>query len=323
VSILKYNDEVCGSNSYWRLTETPGPIAAPELGGQTVTEVSECITGLTLGGKYKIVGEVGRGRSAVVYKAVDVTSERPVAVKLLQRQTNVQGSPLLRLQREAETASALNHPNITKVYDFGISDDLVPYVVMDYVTGMLLGTRVRVLSRIPLREALPILIQICDGMAYAHDHDVIHRDLRPDNIFLVARDGQPELVQIVDFGVAKKLHDSKKKLTSPGEMLGTPEYMSPEQILGSSELDARSDIYSMGCLMFYVLSGHLPFTGSKIDVLKGQVSSEPRDFSDPSCGRHLPPEVQMIVKRALNKYPADRQQSMHELRDQLKAFVIS
>jgi serine/threonine-protein kinase len=190
---------------------------------------------------------------------------------------------------------------------------------MDYVTGMLLGTRVRVSDRIALKAALPMLIQICEGMAYAHDHEVIHRDLRPDNIFLVERAGEPELVQIVDFGVAKKLHDSRQKLTFPGELLGTPEYMSPEQILGSGDLDARSDIYSMGCLMYFVLSGQLPFVGDKIEVLTQQVSKEPRDFSDPSRGRHLPPQMQQIVKKALQKRPADRHQTMHELKDELKA----
>jgi len=281
----------------------------------------EVITGSTLSGKYEIVGEVGRGRSAVVYKAIDLASQRPVAIKMLENAMTVKDSALVRFEREAETASALEHPNIVKVYDFGVSDDLVPYVVMDYVTGMLLGTRVRVLDRVPVQAALPILIQICEGMAYAHDHDVIHRDLRPDNIFLVERAGQPELVQIVDFGVAKKLHDSRQKLTGPGELLGTPDYMSPEQILGHSDLDARSDIYSMGCLMYFVLSGQLPFVGSRIEILQAQVSSEPRDLADPSRGRHLPVEVRNIVNKALKKYPADRHQSMHELRDELKACV--
>lgn len=283
--------------------------------------MAECSTGSTLSGKYQIVGEVGRGRSAVVYKAIDLTCDRPVAIKLHQQTMAAQGSAFLRFQREAETASALDHPNITKVYDFGISEDLVPFVVMDYVTGMLLGTRIRVNVRIPLQEALQMFIQICDGMAYAHDHGVIHRDLRPDNIFLVDRGGEPELVQIVDFGVAKKLHDSKQKLTYPGELLGTPEYMSPEQILASSALDARSDIYSMGCLMFYALSGQLPFEGKRIDILAQQVGSEPKAFSDPISLRHLPPGVQLILRKSLSKKPADRQQSMQELKDQLQACM--
>jgi len=285
--------------------------------------MDESLTNSVLANRYKIVGEVGRGRSAAVYKGIDITTGHPVAVKVLEDKVQPAGKALLRFQREAKTASSLDHPNIAKVRDSGIFRDRFPFVVMDYVNGMLLGTRVRVDGRLSLQNGLPILLQICDGMAYAHDHGVIHRDLRPDNIFLVARSNEPELVKIVDFGVAKNLNEhDQTRLTAEGEVLGAPEFMSPEEITCSNELDCRADIYSMGCLMFNVLSGQLPFSGNnKVEVMANQLRSEPKDISDPSCGRHLPPGLQLIVKKALNKNPADRHQSMHELKELLQGYV--
>jgi len=285
--------------------------------------MDESLTNSVLANRYRIVGEVGRGRSAAVYKGIDITTGHSVAVKVLEDKVQPAGKALLRFQREAKTASSLDHPNIAKVRDSGIFHDRFPFVVMDYVNGMLLGTRVRVDGRLSLQNGLPILLQICDGMAYAHEHGVIHRDLRPDNIFLVARSNEPELVKIVDFGVAKNLNETDQtRLTAEGEVLGAPEFMSPEEITCSNELDGRADIYSMGCLMFNVLSGQLPFSGNnKLEVMANQLRSEPKDISDPSCGRHLPPGVQLIIKKALNKNPADRHQSMHELKELLQGYV--
>ncbi len=285
--------------------------------------MTECLTNSILANRYKIIGEVGRGRSAAVYKGVDLTTGHSVAVKVLGDAVRPDQKTLLRFEREAKTASSLNHPNIAKVRDSGVYRDRFPFVVMDYVNGMLLGTRVRVEGRLSLQSGLPIFLQICDAMSYAHDHGVIHRDLRPDNIFLEARSNEPDLVKIVDFGVAKNLNESSEtRLTAEGEVLGAPEFMSPEEITCSSELDCRADVYSMGCLMFNVLSGQLPFSGNnKVEVMAQQLRSEPKDFSDPSCGRHLPPGVQLIVKKALNKNPAERHQSMHELKELLQSYV--
>lgn len=281
----------------------------------------ECLTGSVLNDRYRIVGEVGRGHTAAVFKAVDLTDNRSVAVKVLHEEVAADDAMSSRFRREAETASQLDHPNLVRVHDFGMSDDHFPFLVMDYVSGMLLGTLVSVEGRLALPKALPIFIQIADGMSYLHDHGIIHRDLRPDNVFLVSQDGKENIVKIVDFGVAKNLHETgQKKLTAEGEILGTPEYMSPEQIFDKN-LDGRTDIYSMGCLMFNVLTGQLPFVGNTpVEILKHKMQSDGLDFSDPSRGRHLPKELQELVNTALSKDPNDRQQSMHEIKDALLAL---
>lgn len=282
----------------------------------------ECLTGSILEGRYEVLSEVGRGKFGIVYKAKHKILDRPVAVKVLHEEVKPTDNAFLRFQREAETTSGLVHPNIVKIYDFGISEGRFPFVVMDFIDGTLLGAELREHHRLPAERALPIFVQICEGLQAAHDSGVVHRDLRPDNIFLIERNGKQDCVKIVDFGIAKKLNDTKsKKLTAEGEVLGTPTFMSPEQVMGK-ELDPRSDIYAMGCLMYNVLTGELPFLGKNvIETMSEQVSSEPRDFSDACAGLRLPVELQFVVKKALKKAPSDRYQSMNDLKEFLEAMI--
>jgi serine/threonine-protein kinase len=282
----------------------------------------KCLTGLTLNDRYEVIGEVGRGKAGIVYKAQDITLGQPVAIKVLHEEVDKADKHFQRFQREAENAQILHHENLVKVHDFGIFKGTLPFVAMEYVSGPLLSTQVNADGRISIQRALPILMQICDGMIHAHNAGIIHRDLRPDNIFLVEQEGRRDLVKIVDFGVAKNLKSQgQKALTEEWELLGTPEYMSPEQILGT-EVDLRTDVYSMGCLMYNVLSGQLPFTGkNQLEVFTHKIQTEPHDFSDPACGRHLPPAVQGAVKQAIKRDPEQRQQSMQEIRDVLQSCV--
>lgn len=275
------------------------------------------LTGLTLNGRYHVLGEVGMGKDAIVYKAHDEKLDIPVAIKALKDELPSEHH-LQRFHREAETAIALNHENLVRVFDFGTTSDTAPFVVMEYITGLLLSLSIEIEGRLPLPKAIPILSQICDGMAHAHERGIIHRDLRPNNVFLVERPGQAPLVKIVDFGVAKNLRASEEKpLTEEWEVLGTPEFMSPEQIRGL-EVDHRTDIYSMGCLMYQVFTGQLPFSGrNNIEVFMQKIQGEPYDISEPSRGRHLPPYIKAAVKQALSKEPGERQNSMLEIKAQL------
>ncbi|HEY9713636.1 MAG TPA: serine/threonine-protein kinase [Chroococcales cyanobacterium] len=275
----------------------------------------EALTGSVLDGRFKIIGEVGRGRFAIVYKALDEETDESVAVKVLHEEVSPEGKDFLRFKREAELAAALEHPNIASVYGFGVADYQFPYVVMEYVTGLLLSARLSFEGRLPFKTAAPILIQICDAMSYAHEQGIIHRDLRPENVFLEEIDGKADVVKIVDFGVAKNIKShEQKRLTGEGELLGTPEYASLEQILGE-EIDARADIYSMGCLMYKMLSGQLPFSGRTAgDILMQKAESAPLDFSDPSRGRHLPQSIQDVVKQSISNEVSERPQSMQEIR---------
>jgi eukaryotic-like serine/threonine-protein kinase len=273
---------------------------------------------MTLNDKYEVVGEVGRGKAGIVYKAMDHTTGLPVAIKVLHEEVLPTDKHFERFKREAENASVLHHENIVKIHGFGIYRESLPYVAMEYVTGPLLSTQVNAEGRISMHKALPILLQICDAMMHAHEIGIVHRDLRPDNIFLVEHESKQDHVKIVDFGVAKNLKNpAQKALTEEWELLGTPEYMSPEQILGY-EVDLRTDIYSMGCLMYNVLSGQLPYTGrTQAEVFIQKCQAEPHDFSDPACGRHIPSAVQGAVKQAIKRDPAMRQQSMQEIKDVL------
>ena len=193
---------------------------------------------------------------------------------------------------------------------------------MDYVEGRVLGQLVREFSRLPREKALPIFIQICDGMAHAHEHGIVHRDLKPDNIFLVQKGIHHEHVQIVDFGIAKKLNDPKqKKLTDEGQVVGTPAFMSPEQITGG-ELDARSDIYSLGCLMYNVLTGRLPFPGANAtEVMARHLEQEPMNFNEACPGLRLPIGLQYVLRKTLKKERRERHKSMLELKEELEAFL--
>lgn len=282
----------------------------------------ECLTGAVLEGRYEIGEEVGRGKFGVVYRAHHNVLDRPVAVKVLHQEVKPTDTAYLRFKREAETASALLHPNIVKIYDFGCSENGFPFVVMDFIDGQLLSAAIKEAKHLPVERAVPIFIQICAGMSEAHEKGIIHRDLRPDNVFLVEKAGQKDFVQIVDFGIAKKLKDEySRKLTAEGEVLGTPAFMSPEQIMGK-DLDARSDIYSLGCLMFNALTGGLPCIGKNTaETMAFHVQSEPFKFEDVAPNVHFPIELKFIVNKALKKNPHDRHESMAEVRQLLEACL--
>ena len=277
--------------------------------------------GSILAGRYKVLSEIGRGKLGIVYKVHHAVLDRTVAVKVLFAEVKATDTAFLRFQREAETASSLNHPCVVKIFDFGIAEGRFPFLVMDYVEGKILGNLLREQIRLPREKALPIFIQICDGMAHAHENGIIHRDLKPDNIFLVQKGVQHEFVQIVDFGIAKKLNDKKRKLTGEGQVLGTPAFMSPEQIMGK-DLDARSDIYSLGCLMYNVLTGKLPFAGaSATEVMALHLEREPMSFSEACPGLRLPVGLQYVLRKSLKKEVKERHASMLELKEELAAFL--
>jgi eukaryotic-like serine/threonine-protein kinase len=283
----------------------------------------ECLApGSILAGRYKVLSEIGRGKLGIVYKVQHAVLDRPVAVKVLFEEVKATDTAFLRFQREAETASSLNHPCVVKIFDFGIAEGRFPFLVMDYVEGKVLGNLLREQIKLSREKALPIFVQICDGMAHAHENGIIHRDLKPDNIFLVQKGVQHEFVQIVDFGIAKKLNDPKKrKLTAEGQVLGTPAFMSPEQIMGK-DLDARSDIYSLGCLMYHVLTGRLPFPGANAtEVMAHHLEQEPMNFSEACPGLRLPVGLQYVLRKSMKKEAKERHESMLQLKEELTAFM--
>ncbi|HEY9786327.1 MAG TPA: serine/threonine-protein kinase, partial [Candidatus Obscuribacterales bacterium] len=223
-------------------------------------------------------------------------------------------------QREAQALSALNHPNIVMVIDFGLSDQGFPFLVMDYLQGTNLRDVIVNEKRVSSERAVPIFIQIASALAHAHSRDILHRDLKPDNVVLINVDGNKDFVKMIDFGLAKRLDEGRqnlKKLTMEGQVLGTPAYMSPEQIMGQ-KMDARTDIYAMGVLMFYTLTGGFPIWGStEVDTMQRHVTTEPADFASVCPEAVIPQGLQLIIRKCLKKFPEDRQQSMQELKEEL------
>ena len=260
-----------------------------------------------LADRYRLERELGRGGMARVYLAQDIKHDRPVALKVLHPELGAVLGPE-RFLREVRTAARLQHPNILAVHDSGeVPGDgaAVLWYSMPYVEGESLRDRLRREIQRPLDEAVMIAREVAEALEYAHRRDVLHRDIKPENILL---SGGHALV--ADFGIACPVGAGDpgrggERLTGTGLMLGTPTYMSPEQASGAERLDARSDVYSLGCVLFEMLVGEPPFTGPTAQVVIAKRLTE----SVPSTrrgGRAVPDELDRIVLRALSPVPADR-----------------
>lgn len=272
-------------------------------------------------GNYRVVAELGKGGMGVVYRAEHTQLGRPAALKMLLPQLSSDSGIVQRFFNEARAASAIDHPGIVQVYDFGTHADGRAYIVMELLKGESLEHR---LQRGPLSpiDGATILAQTAAALSAAHGRGIVHRDLKPDNIFLVPN----ELVQsgtqvkLLDFGIAKLADEQTAGLkTQTGAMMGTPAYMSPEQCMGKSDLDHRTDIYSLGCILFHVLCGRPPFTsehgtGMLIAAHIRDAAPDPRSLN-PS----IPPQLVAIIQRCLEKEPSARFQSAAELRNALVA----
>lgn len=295
-------------------------LVCPKDGTALVAVGKEGLLGTVLGGRYELKEVIGDGAMGRVYKARHLLMKRTVAVKMMHPQLVSGKAALKRFQKEAELASALNHPNIMTVYDFGVAEDGSPYLVMDYLEGTPLNDLIKAEKHLPLSRAMHIFRQVCTGLAHAHDRGVIHRDLKPSNFMLVDLDGDSDFVKILDFGIAKQLNPSESaidNLTRTGEVFGTPHYMSPEQCR-AQEVDGRSDVYAIGCVIYETLCGYPPITGSDlIECLYKHVNTMPESFSVVTPELAIPPEVEAFVFKAMAKKPEDRFQTMHEMRAQI------
>lgn len=270
----------------------------------------------TFANRYKIIERLGSGGMGIVYLAHDPVLNLKVAIKvLLQDPTGITAA---RLQREAMAAGKLNHPNIARVLDFGQTTEGSPYMVMEYVDGRSLSELIAENGKIAVDEAIEIFRQILQGLALAHSHKIIHRDLKPSNIMVTSVDLNDRQVKLLDFGVAK-LEAYSQELTSTGALLGSPIYMSPEQSQGD-EADARSDIYSFGCLMFETLTGTPPFKGtSAFETISMHKTKAPPLVSDLVPDLYISKELVNLIDSCLSKSPEGRPQSCNDLLERLNA----
>jgi serine/threonine protein kinase len=269
----------------------------------------------TLSETYEFIGETGRGGMAVIYKAKNRKTGRLVAIKKMLA-SSLTETAFLRFQQEAKAITSLRHPNIIMVHEFGVAEDGEPFMVMDFIEGSNLGDLIKSKGSLSVDESMHRFIQLCDALQHAHAAGVLHRDLKPGNVMLSSADGSFADARLVDFGIAKlmaKEGEEAEKLTMTGQLFGSPPYMSPEQCRGFG-LDARTDIYSMGCVMFEALTGRVPIRGqSVLETIMMQVSEPAPSMKEVCPEKEFPPILENIIAKALAKDPNDRYQTMREL----------
>jgi serine/threonine protein kinase len=268
------------------------------------------LTGKCLEGRYQITRVIGEGGMGRVYQARQIMAERDVAVKVISERRLGDPRAVRRFLEEARTSCAIHHPNVVTVHDFGSTSDGLLYLVMELLEGSPLRAAIAVGALVPSR-AISIAVQICAGLEQAHRRAIIHRDLKPDNIMLCEAEGIGDLAKILDFGLAVPAHRAPD-----GKIAGSPSYMSPEQALGRA-VDARSDLYAVGVLLYEMLSGRVPFVGDGTRaLLEQQVAREPPPLR-PRCPHPIPEELEQLVLLCLAKRPDDRPRSAMMLREAL------
>lgn len=269
-----------------------------------------------LSDRYTIVSKIGEGGMSVVYKARQDAVDRFVAIKMLHLNLCEEEKNVKRFQREAKAISRLTHPHLVTVHDVGTADTGQPFYVMELLKGFSLAEKMAGEGRLTPEVALPIFSQVCDAMDYAHKNGIIHRDLKPDNVMLLQNATSDNYVKLVDFGIIKAMDAglNTQRLTKTGEVWGSPVYMSPEQCMGE-DLDGRSDIYSLGTLMYEVFTGKYVFDDKRItDVIAKQVTDMPRNFAAVIGEDKIPLAVEEIVFKALQKDKRKRFQTMEDMR---------
>lgn len=288
---------------------------------------SDPLIGKVFAEKYDIVSLLGEGGMSKVYKARHKLMKRTVAVKLLHESATRDETAKARFQQEAEAASALSHQNVVTVHDFGFTDSGHAFFVMDCLEGRSLEELLMDAQTLPLARIIEIFTQGCDGLEHAHRKGIIHRDIKPSNLVIIKQEDGSDLVKLVDFGIAKVLtpaaEGERRQLTQTGEVFGTPAYMSPEQCNGT-QLDKRTDLYSFGCMMYEALSGEPPFLGNTfINTIVKQLNEAPKSFAEKAPNVNVPPAIEAVVMKCLEKNPEDRYGSAQELKQALydAAFV--
>jgi serine/threonine protein kinase/co-chaperonin GroES (HSP10) len=273
-----------------------------------------------LGGRYQVGELLGYGGMAEVHKGRDLRLGRDVAIKMLRTDLARDATFQERFRREAQNSAALNHPAIVAVYDTGeeisATGEKLPFIVMEFVNGRTLKEVLGDEGRLQTRRALEIIADICAALEFSHRHGIIHRDIKPGNV-MITQNGQ---VKVMDFGIARALASGATTMTQTSAVIGTAQYLSPEQARGEP-VDARSDVYAAGCVLFELLIGHPPFVGdSPVSVAYQHVREEPKAPS--SISHEVPPDVDAIVLKALSKNPINRYQSAQEMRaDALRAVA--
>ena len=275
----------------------------------------DALIGTVVDGRYRIEAQIGEGGMGVVYKAMHVSLNKPLALKLLRGEMAKDPEVVQRFIQEAQAATSIGHENIIDISDFGRLPDGTVYFVMEYLNGMPLNDLIKRGGSIPVGQAVEIIRQIAGALGAAHQRGIVHRDMKPDNVYIVPRGETQNFVKVLDFGIAK-VGGASNKLTRTGMVFGTPHYMSPEQAAGQS-VDARTDIYALGVIMYEMFTGRVPFDADTfMGVLTKHMFEKPEPMNQPGAERQLG-ALEQITMRALEKKPENRYQTMHEMIEDL------
>ncbi|OYT71451.1 MAG: hypothetical protein CFK52_08125 [Chloracidobacterium sp. CP2_5A] len=290
----------------------------PFDGGGLETVESDAFIGRKLEGKYHIEAKIGEGGMGAVYRARHVLMDAPLAIKILHPSLVSDATSVARFQREAQAMARIRHSNAIAVSDFGVTEDQINYIVMELFEGESLRKTLEREKKLPYAASIAIARQVCGALEAAHRSGVIHRDIKPENIFVSPQPDGSYFVKVIDFGIAKIVTDASKggpPLTRQGMIIGSPNYLSPEQCTGQ-DLDARSDIYSLGIVLFECLTGRVPFTAvTPVAVALLHANEPPPSLR--SINPEIPESLDRLVMRALAKSKNDRPPSAREFAEEL------
>ncbi|MFO0614648.1 MAG: serine/threonine-protein kinase [Polyangiaceae bacterium] len=279
--------------------------------------------GETLDGKYRITRQIGEGGMGAVYAAENTRVRKTVAVKVLHKGGGGVADAVARFEREAQAAGQIGSDHIVEVYDLGTTPDGERFMVMEYLDGESLRDRFKKGSVVPPSAIVPLVLQLLDGLAAAHAAEIVHRDLKPDNIFILKeKAGRPDFVKILDFGISKFLNvaEGDGAVTRTGMVMGSPNYMSPEQVKSSNDVDARSDLYTVGVILYEAVTGHVPFKAPTFTELLFKIVYEPLPHPC-SINPSLDPAFADILLRACAQSRSDRFQTARDFSAALLAYL--
>jgi serine/threonine-protein kinase len=299
---------------------TSAPVVIPAL--PVRADIEDPLLGQTIQGRVKIIRPIARGGMGKVYYGEQVSMGRAVAIKVLD--PHMAGAEVAEFNKrfllEASVSSKLTHPNVVTIFDYGETDDGLCFIAMEYLEGCTLAEELKKFGKLPPERAVGIARQVCRALREAHALGVVHRDMKPGNVFLVKHDDEGDFAKVLDFGLVKETHpaDGNDQHTQVGQVMGSPRYMAPEQIQGKP-VDSRTDIYSLGAMLFTMLCGRPPFDKpNEMSTMMAHVSEPVPFFHTIIPDVMMPEELELIVRKCLEKEPAKRFNSMEEVISALK-----